>query len=380
MRAGPGVLTANDVIAHRLHVQQLDRPVVDRAITDSAILDLGVQDTGRDGASWALVNRGIPVAGPHALVEESDLALVWTLRGAPHFYRRADLAEVLVATSPFSEADAAKRLIGAAQPLAEAGIGAREGMAQVASRLRGVVDAPLVKGEVSTRLTAVLEQPYLRDCVPCGAVHTWEQPFRLGALQAGLELEPGTTPPVLRPIPKWPRRDPGPALDPLAAPRRLQVIRNYLRFLGPASPKDVAGFLDAPLAEVKAHWPEEAVEVRVDGKRAWSLGEFKAHPVAPSLVRLLGPFDLLLQGRDRHLLVTERNHHKALWPTLGRPGAVLSGSEIVGIWRPKASGQRFSVRIEGWSPLAAGLRGRIEEQAERLASHRGVALTGLSWE
>jgi hypothetical protein len=371
------VITAREVVSARVVAQQLDRAVADRPLTDAAVLDLGVQDTGRDSASWALVNRGVPVAGPETLAGSADLALVWSLRGAPHFYRRADLPDVAVAVSPFSEADAAKRVIGAEQPLREAGISSREGLAVVADRLREVVAAPMAKGEVSTRLAAVLDPPYVRDCVACGAVHSWEQPFRIGAFFGGLELEPGTSPPVLRRIADWPSRAPGPAADPMAAPERLQVVRGYLRLLGPAAPADVAGFLDAALADVKAHWPDEAVPVQVDGHRAWSLGDFQPVAVADDLVRLLGPYDLLLQGRDRQLLVTDRSLHKALWPSLGRPGAVLVGSEIVGTWRPKASGKRFSVRVELWTRPGAAARARIEEQAALLAQHRGLTFAGV---
>jgi hypothetical protein len=373
-------LTAADVLAFRIHAQQLDRPVAERPVTDATILDLGVQDTGRDGASWALANRGVPVSTPEQLASSRELALVWTLRGAPHYYRRQDLADVLVATSPMSDADAASRMIGAAKPLAEAGIGAWEGLAHLASQLQAVVRSPASKGDVSARLTAVLPEPYVRDCVPCKAVHSWEQPFRLGALHAGLELEPQSSPPVLRPIPDWPRREVGPAPNPLEAPSRLQVIRGYLRLLGPARPSDVAGFLDAPLAEVKAHWPEDAVEVQVEGRRAWSLGDLDVASAEPGLLRLLGPFDLLLQGRDRHLLVVDRDHHKALWPTLGRPGAVLEGARIVGTWRPKATGRRFSVTVTNWSSLSAAVRVAVEEQAALLAAHRQLQLTGVVWD
>ena len=374
--AGP-VLSSADVVAGRIVAQQLDRPVADRPLTDAAVLDLGVQDTGRDGASWALVNRGIPVARPEVLAESDDLALVWSLRASPHFYRRAELADVLVAVSPFSDADAGRRIIGADQPLKEAGIGSREGLAEVAARLREIVAAPMVKGEASTRVTAVLDAPYVRDCVPCGAVHVWEIPFRVGAFYGGLELDPGTSPPVLRPIPGWSRASVGPAPDPVSAPEHLQVIRAYLRLLGPATPVDVAGFLDAALADVKAHWPADAVEVTVNGKRAWSLGEPSPPAVDAELVRLLGPYDLLLQGRDRQVLVTDKAHHKALWPTLGRPGAVLVGPQIVGLWRPKATGVKFRVRLTTWSPLSRAVRSRVEEQAAALAQHRGLTFAGL---
>jgi hypothetical protein len=368
-----------EALARRVHAQQLDRPSAERPLTDAAVLDLGVQDSGRDGASWALANRGVPVASPGALEQAGELALVWTLRGAPHYYRRDDLPDVLVATSPFDDADAARRVIGAAAPLAADGVTPRQGLAEVASALRTVVAEPLVKGEVSGRLTALLPERHLRDCVPCGARHAWEIPFRLGALYAGLELEPGTSPPVLRRIPGWSRTTWGPAQDPASAPERLQVVRGYLRLLGPAAPADVATFLDTTATEVKRHWPEDAVPVEVEGRKVWALPGDEAQPAgrADDLVRLLGPFDLLLQGRDRSVLVPERERHKALWPVLGRPGAVLVGTEVVGTWRPRASGSKLGLRLELWRPLATGTRARVEEEAERLAAHRGVRLSGL---
>lgn len=369
-----------EALARRVHAQQLDRPAAARPLTDAAVLDLGVQDSGRDGASWALANRGVPAASPAAVEQAPELALVWTLRAAPHYYRRADLPDVVVATSPFSDADAAKRVVGAAAPLAAAGTGPREGLAEVAGALRGVVEDPLVKGEASGRLSALLPERHLRDCVPCGTRHVWEVPFRLGALYAGLELVPGTSPPVLRRIPDWPRTSWGPADDPETAPERLQVVRAHLRLLGPATPADVAGFLDSPVAEVKRHWPADAVAVEVEGRQAWVLPEpdgAGTDPATDDLVRLLGPFDLLLQGRDRTLLVPDRARHKALWPTLGRPGALLVGTEVVGTWRPRASGGTLALRLDPWQPLSPAVRARVEEEAERLAAHRGARLTGL---
>ena len=244
-----------EVLALRISAQQLDRPIGSRPVTDVDIFDFGVQDTGRDGASWAIVNRGVPLASSNELESAAEVALAWTLRGAPHFYRRTDLPDVLVATSPFSDKDAAKRVIGADKPLNEAGIKTLDGLTEVATQMRAVVTKPMSKGDVSTALTKRLADPYLRYCRPCGATHSWEQPFRLGALYAGLELQPGTSPPILQRIPGWHKRDPGPAADPSSAPERLQPIRNYLRFLGPASPNDVAAFLDASVADIKAHWP-----------------------------------------------------------------------------------------------------------------------------
>ena len=377
-------------LAYRIHAQQLDRAPARRSITDAAIFDFGIQDTGRDGASWALVNRGVPVRDAAELEVSPDVALAWTLRAAPHYYRRSDLPDVLLATSPLSDRDAAKRVIGADKPLKEAGIPTLTGLTEVAIQLRHVVTRPMVKGDVSTQLTKRLDPPYLRYCGSCQATHSWEVPFRISALYAGLELQPGTSPPVLRRIPEWPESQPGPAPDPTAAPASLQPIRNYLRFLGPATPTEVAAFLDSPVAEIKKHWPEDAVEVSVDGRRGWLLGEVggtaggRGGVVPPEIIehdqkllRLLGGFDLFLQGKDRDLIVSDASRHKELWPILGRPGAVLHGTEIVGIWRPKASGRQFTLRLSLWTALSKRSRIQLDMEAERLAVHRGAELAGI---
>ena len=121
----------SEVLEHRIHVQQLDRAEAERAIIDAAVFDFGVQDTGRDGASWALANRGVPVRDAAELEASPDVALAWTLRASPHYYRRADLPEVLVATSPLSDRDAGKRVIGADKPLKAAGIPTLAGLTRL---------------------------------------------------------------------------------------------------------------------------------------------------------------------------------------------------------------------------------------------------------
>jgi hypothetical protein len=95
--------------------------------------------------------------------------------------------------------------------------------------------------------------------------------------------------------------------------------------------------------------------------------------------RLLGPYDLYLQARDRATLVTDPAKVKALWPVLGRPGAVLIDGEIAGLWRPRKSGKKFTVAVEPWRDLVPAERKLVEAEAEKLAAFRGTALTGLDW-
>jgi hypothetical protein len=353
-----------EALARRIAAQQLDRATTPRPVSDAEVLDLGVQDTGRDGASWALANRGVGVESPAALQGSPDLALVWSLRGAPHYYRRGDLRGVLDATAPYSDADARKRTLDASRPLTAAGIGMREAMGVVATTMREVVTGPTPKGELSAALSARLPPPYLRWCNPCQATHAYEQTFRLSALAAGLELEPGTSPPVLRRIPGWRRP---PALgDPERAPAHLRVVDAYARLCGPTTPAATAAFLDTPITVVKERWPEQAPTLP---EPAGTTG----------LVRLLGPFDLWLQARDREVVVPDTGRHKALWPTIGRPGAVLVGTELVGTWRPKAAGKKLTITVEAWDRVAPNVQALVGEQAERLAEHRGVSLTTVDW-
>ena len=354
-------LTREQVLALRVHAQQLGRP--SGTVADTAVLELGVQDTGPDGGAWALALRGL------SDVPADQLALAWTVRGAPHLYRRADLPGVAAATAPFSDDDAAKRIFDAAKPLKAAGIPVLEALDTVATAMRDVVREPTVKGDLSGALNGRLPEPYQRFCRSCDAVHVYEQPFRLAALRAGLELEPGTSPPVLRPVP---------GLAPTAeVPQHLDVVRGCLRLLGPATPAHVAGYLDARVADVKAHWPTDAVEVDVAGQKRWLLGEPATVPEPPDGVLLLGPFDLFLQARDRDLLVPDRAKAKALWPVLGGPGAVLAGAEVAGSWRARKAGARMSLAVTAWRDVPDGA---LAEQAERLAEFRGLALAAVDVE
>ncbi|UZN04889.1 winged helix DNA-binding domain-containing protein [Cellulomonas sp. S1-8] len=361
-------------LRHRVRVQQLDRaPGSATDPTDATVLDGGAQDTGPDGALWALALRGVAVT---AADRPPTLAYAWTLRGAPHAYRRADLREVEHAVRPWSDADAAKRMFDAARPLKAAGIAPTQALAQVARAMREIVVQPTVKGDLSTALTAAMPEAYLRACRPCGTTHMYEQTFRLAALHAGLELDAGTSPPVLRRIPGWPSTRIG-ATTPAAPGTPFDLVRTTLHLLGPTTPQHVAAYLDSPVRDVTARWPSDAVAVDVDGRPSHVLAEdldelVSAATLVGPAARLLGPYDPILQARDRDLLVPDQSRRSATWPVLGRPGAVLAGSEVVGTWRPRTSGGRLALVLDPWVPWDHALRAAVDEQHALLAAFRGV--------
>jgi hypothetical protein len=75
--------------------------------------------------------------------------------------------------------------------------------------------------------------------------------------------------------------------------------------------------------------------------------------------------------------VPDKSKHKVLWPVIGRPGAVLSGTEIRGTWRPKTAGEKFTLRVDLWTTLSKPNRTLLEVEAERLAAHRGLKLAAI---
>lgn len=220
-------------------------------------------------------------------------------------------------------------------------------------------------------MTALRDPPYLRFCRPCNTIHLYEMPFRLATLRAGLELEDGTSPPVLRRIPNF---------EPAAkTSKRYDVVRAYLRLLWPATPKHVAGYLDAPVKDVTARWPVDVVEVSVEGEPRSVLsadaGALTSERVRTT--RLLGPFDLFLQARDRQLLVSDASRARlyGLYSAAPAQSSSMARSAAWGVHasRARSSGQHRTVgQALGLGPAA------IAAQAERLAAYRHVVLSGIN--
>jgi len=359
------------VIAFRVAAHGLHREAA--AVDELSVLDVGVQEAMGHPAGLAFAARlpestalgpELPATGPG-----TPFALAWTLRGAPHVHRREDLDAVAAAVYPLSEADAAARLNETGASVRADGIPATEQFAIAVEAMRAVVTEPIGKGAASTAVTRRIPRAMWRDCRSCGTSHVSDSAMRAAAAAAGVELQPGTSPPVLVPradavLPTGP--DPA-ALGALA--------HSYLAVLGPAGPGEFAGYLGARRADVVRHWPQGLAEIDVEGRSAVlpesSLDLLRSAP-PPEQVRLLGPFDPYLQARDRDLIVPERAAQKALWPVLGRPGALFVDGEVVGTWRAKGSGRRLTITVTAFAPLPAAVWRAAEAEGRRVADVRGA--------
>lgn len=361
----------NRVLAYRIAAHELDRSAGAGA---PAVLELGVQDTPPGSASLALAARRARVTEDRDA--QDSLALVWSVRGAPHLHRAADLARVAAAVWPLDDADAEARLATSGRTIRKAGVPGLEAFRLTAEAMHATVTRPLAKGEVSAAVTARVPDALAFDCKSCGARHIYGSLFQAAALAGGVRLERGGGYTALAPIPGWPGTPPR-----QADPRPL--ILAYLRLMGPSTREAVGAFLSTKPAALAGVWPAGLTEVRVNGASAWlpdDAVDALRSAAPPRLVRLLPPGDPFLQARDRELLVPDESRRKALWRAINSPGAVLVDGEVTGVWQAKAAGAKaVQVVVTGFGALPQKVRTAIESEAGSVAEARGVPEARVSF-
>ena len=332
-----------------------DRPA------DLPVLDLGVQEYTPDSHRVALAAR------TRGELSDDRLVMVWAARGAPHQHRRADLAALVGQLWPVSDADAAARMKSGQIPEAgRLGIGA---FTATAAAFREVVTGSMPRGEVSTEVSKRVPAELTYDCRSCAARHIAGNIWQHSGLAGGVRVESRGKDAMLGPIPKAP---PQPAEN-----RGIgDLITTYLRFLGPATPSEVAKYLGTTAAEMKKVWPDGLDQVTVDGRKAWlpSSAVSDLDGASPAAgVRMIPPMDALLQARDRDLLVPDRGQQKEVWRVLGNPGALLLDGEIAGVWRAKMAGKkRVELTVTPFVALTAKRRKEVESEAAEVARARDV--------
>jgi hypothetical protein len=348
------------VMAYRVAAVGLAERVADRP-GDLPLLDLGVQEYTPGSVRVALAARTA------ADLTDDRLLMVWATRGAPHLHRRADLRRLAKALWPFSDADATARI--QSQQIPE---GMKLGIAAftaTAEAMRKVVTTSMPRGEVSTQVSKLVPRSLTYDCRSCQARHIAGNVWQHSGLPGGVQVESRGKDATLGPIKNWPG-------VPTQNEGIEDLIRLYLRMLGPATPVEVAKYFGSSTAEIKKRWPDDLAEVRVGRRKAWlpsaSLKDLMSAKAVPG-VRLVPAMDALLQARDREILVPDRQQQKEVWKMLGNPGVVLVDGEIAGVWRAKVSGgKRVDLTVTPFGSMTAKVRKAVEAEAGQVARAREV--------
>lgn len=162
---------------------------------------------------------------------------------------------------------------------------------------------------------------------------------------------------------------------------RAELVRRYLRSYGPSTARHFAEWAGISPKQADRAWKlvdRELAEVDFAGRRVWlcerDMPDLMSPP-DPTGVRLLPPHDAYLNQRDRETLVPDGALRRRLWRAIGNPGVVLVDGQVAGTWRPRKRGDRLTITVESFAPLAAGAREETAAEADLIGALRECAVT-----
>ena len=323
-------VTRPQALAFRRAGQHLHR----RTDPLTAVAACGLQDYPPGWAAVALHARskGTP--------EPDEVVTVNAMRGAPYVVPKADARIFTAALVPEDE-EGLVALVGKAQLARIDGFGVREALERVAAAAReGLTGGPLEKDAFHQAMRERLPDGLLPWCRGCQSHHVGPGFWRaLGPLEVTHMPAKST----------WALADrPSMALE----QARAELARRFLRCFGPATHTHFASWAQIATSHAKALFAgieDELEPVKVEGRRAFVLaadvGRLESPPKTTG-VRLLGGHDPYVAQPDRAALVSQAALRKRLFPSVGRPGVVLSEGGLAGLWRGRKRGDVLEVELD----------------------------------
>ena len=345
-------VSVDQALAFRVAGHHLDR----RVGADEAVAAFGLQEYPPEwGALAALRARSLEPL-------PDDVVQVNSFRGSPYIVRREDVRIFTAALVPSDEAGL-RALVGSApsKEVIEEGYEVGEALDLVAAAAReGLAGGPLDRDAFHQAMRERLPSGLLPWCRGCQSHHV-----RPGFWRALVPLEVTVMPEKAT----WALADPP---DMPIEEARAELVRRFLRVYGPATHSQLASLAQTASSHAKELFEGIADELEpasVEGRRGFVLsadvGALESPPAAQG-VRLLGGHDPYVAQPDREALVPDAAVRKRLFPSVGRPGAVLADGVLAGLWRGHKKGDVLEVGVQ-WLGDAVD----VAEEAEAIAVLRG---------
>jgi hypothetical protein len=317
---------------------------------------------------WNRVNGVTRETVPGALWEKRTLVKAWAMRGTLHLL-------------PSSE-----------YPLWQAGVGTnyRHYLRPAWLKWMGVTEPQLVAfidaiGEALDGRTLTREQLAAEVTTRTGSkelgelvLGSWGSALKPAAFRGRLCFGPGEGQKVRFTNPSsWLPEAAAFDGDPLA-----EIARRFLSAYAPATPADFGRWWaggDGGKAGKLLAGLDDAVEVDVEGTRAWALsGDVKAMAEAKGTgsIRLLPAFDPYLIGATVHAESLMPGPFKArVYRAQGwLSPVVLVDGRIEGVWSSEVKGRTVHVKVEPFVSLPARRKPNLRAEAEKLAGFLGGRL------
>jgi hypothetical protein len=315
---------------------------------------------------WARIDGLAGEALHEALWRQRALVKLWAMRGTLHLLPASELGLWLAALG--TQTKHGNRGHPEIAALAEA----------VGSALDGRV---LTREELALAVEQQTGSPVFAEWVR----FSWGSYLKAAAFRGLLCFAPSAGSSVRFTAPATWVPDRIEAPDPQDALRAL--TRRFLGAYGPLTAADLAlwwgGYGPALGRRMLADLGDEAVEVDIEGTRAWALARdvpalARAEP--PDVARLLPAFDPWVAGasRDAAALLDPRHRARVFRPQGWISPVLLVNGRMVGVWRHARKGRRLQVAIEPFGRLPAWARPQLEAEAERLVAFLGGELV-LTW-
>jgi hypothetical protein len=346
-------------------------------IARQGLAEPGPGDASALLAGWALQDSP-PGAAATAFAArdtawpQDETIALYNARTATAVVRREDSAAFATALHPGEDEAALEPILGSAAAgfdgsLAEA---AALGVEAVADALDG---RSLSRDDLHEELRGRLPEGLLPWCPGCKSHHARRGLLVMASLSGRLCIDGR----VGR-QPRFARTDQELEWAPPPAERaRAQLVRRYLAAYGPSTADELAQWAGLARVHASALWATVADELaEADGGAVLATDvDALADPPQARGVRLLGPGDPLLLGRDRARLVGDAGVRRRLWSAIPTTGLVLSDGEPVATWKARKRGKRLAITVD---PFAGSPdRALLQEAADRVAGARGAVAATL---
>ena len=372
----------HQIVAYRLVAQHLAPRLPLAAAPHAAAC--GLQDTPPGNAALmaaARVEGLTPALLRHAVADTRELVQLWCLRGSPHLVRSADVALFTTALLPDDEESWRHVMLGFAPVIEQAGYTATD----TARRTVEGITAALASGSLTKRELGAALAEHLPDAFaatfPPGAFGDYAPSLARAVGFSGVFCmvpREGNEAGFVR-TDRW--LGDVPAMGREVARQRL--LRRYLRWFGPSTATDFAGWAGIAPHAAEQIWGTadlDLVPVQDDHRTAWlhaaDVEALRSAP-APQGTVMVPAYDPYVQARDRITIVPDRSVHRRIWRASANPGVVLHAGEVVALWRQHKKRRRLEVAVEPLTALDDEVRAQVQAEADRYGPFRGCDSVSL---
>lgn len=354
-------VTPKQVIAYRLQVHNL-ADLLPKTLDEAALLQAvgvcGLQNSPPGAWQTAVFNRlpNCTKAQLHtALYQHKSLLQAWSLRGVPLIFPTAEAAAYLAALQAQPEEqpwiytrgitlalDYLQMSFAELLPLVQAAAHYLDKHTIVSKEKLDSTLAELITPQLPAEKQQLWQAPSMydqsgRQTVGGAVVSFLLRPCAWQGLVVFGQRQGGS--PSFTSYQSW-LGQPWPAPEPEAAGR--QLVHKFLHCYGPSNQTAFNSWLGCSPRQGKRLWQSvgpETTTVELLGKKYVILHQdleplLNVSEPEPRLL-LLGPHDPYLEQRDRSLILPDASLHKTVWRTVGNPGVILRGGQIIGVWQHK---------------------------------------------